>query len=216
MLARDSTSCAPQSAVRNACHRRGAESRPWSGRSPSCSEGASHSVRLWTSANGSRTDPSGPGAPRLQRPEDHHDRPPGGLRQVWPCVQHYRHGNFHIGSDLPPLCSCCARLASGLRHALSGPSPTHAHRADGNSFCLSYLRPILTHLRPNLSDLCTVPVTPCSGFDSRRLHQVSVFSGDSCKHGFAGALQEPREVEIQGPHFYLYWYKAGPRYQPGD
>ena len=79
------------------------------------------------------------------------------------------HPKTHAGSR-SSLCTGCARLASGIPPVQSGPCPTFAHRADGNSFWRSDLRPIVTDLRPHPSGLCAVPAASRRGFDFRRLH----------------------------------------------
>ncbi len=138
-------------AVPNACGRLGPESRPWS--DPSCTPSAEgpRDVRMRTPADGLRTDPSRPSAPRLQRAENRHDGPPCGTRKVLPRPHDDRQVVLRVVSALRSLCSRYSPTASVLRPVLSDRWPALAHGANGNSFCQSDLRPVVTDFRSMLS-----------------------------------------------------------------
>ena len=137
------------------------------------------------SADGFRTNPSGPSTPRLQRAENRHDGPPCGTRQILPRLHDDRRVVFRGVSALCPLCSCYAPPESVLRPVLSDRCPASAHGANGNSFWLSDLRRVVTGFRPMLSGFGRRQLGACCGFDSRRLHHVAGATHFLCVVTFA-------------------------------
>ena len=79
--------------------------------------------------------------------------------------------NLGLPTADPPRLPRRDHTVSACGHPRTGSDgPGHTSRITANSFDLSDLRPVVTDIRPILSDPCVRRLTPGRGFDSRRLY----------------------------------------------